>query len=242
MTISERKIDREYVTGVIVLACIFVLFLSALGVKFLSVKITNIELVDGGLYTVITDNGPVNVSKDDVLRIERTYPKAAITGTLIERNRIYTTKGFIMVSSSELGFFENGKQLINSLDTKGEEIWIKTNKSEATETEQGWNQLLMDNQKIIQPYNYAIGTSPKLIPVVFFVLAVQYLALAVGVVALVVLVFPLRFSASAAKPLAQEEKEHRTSEEGKEIAEMMEVMDVIENTEGSESVEAAVAK
>ena len=213
MVIRERQLDREVLTGAIILISILVIILTVVSIRFLDVKVSNIELVDRGLYTVITDSGPINVSQDDILRIERTYTKVAITGTPVELDRIYTIKGFIYISSLD-PFYKTGKQLINSVDFEGKAVWIRSNKSEATESKQSWNQLLNANLRTIQPFSYAIGTPSKLASLVFSVLSLQYLALAIGALALVILIFPLRaVIPMPAKPFMQEEQDHRSSEE-----------------------------
>lgn len=213
MVIRERQVDRECITGAIILICIFVIILSVVSIRFLDVNVSNIELVDRGLYTVVTDNGPINVSQDDILRIERTYTKAAITGTPVELDRIYTIKGFIYISSLD-PFYKTGHQLINSVDFEGKPVWIRSNKSEATESEQSWNQLLNTNLRTVQPFSYAIGTPSKLVSLVFSVLSLQYLALALGGMALVVLIFPMRLvTPMPAQPFMQEDQEDSSSEE-----------------------------
>ena len=213
MVIRERQVDREYITGVIIFICIFAIILSVVSIRFLDVKVSNIELVDRGLYTVITDNGPINVSQDDILRIERTYSKVAITGSPVELDRIYTIKGFIYISSLD-PFYKTGHQLINSVDFEGKPVWIRSNKSQATESQQSWNQLLNTNLRTVQPFSYAIGTPSKLASLVFSVLSLQYLALAIGGTALVILIFPLRLvTPMSAQPFMKEDQEFSSSEE-----------------------------
>ena len=213
MVIRERQVDREYITGVIIFICIFAIILSVVSIRFLDVKVSNIELVDRGLYTVITDNGPINVSQDDILRIERTYSKVAITGSPVELDRIYTIKGFIYISSLD-PFYKTGHQLINSVDFEGKPVWIRSNKSQATEFQQSWNQLLNTNLRTVQPFSYAIGTPSKLASLVFSVLSLQYLALAIGGTALVILIFPLRLvTPMSAQPFMKEDQEFSSSEE-----------------------------
>ena len=213
MVIRERQVDRECITGAIILICIFVIILSVVSIRFLDVSVSNIELVDRGLYTVITDNGSINVSQDDILRIERTYTKVAITGTPVELDRIYTIKGFIYISSLD-PFYKTGHQLINSVDFEGKPVWIRSNKSEATESKQSWNQLLNTNLRTVQPFSYAIGTPSKLASLVFSVLTLQYLALAIGGMALGILIFPVRLvTPMPAQPFMQEDQEYSSSEE-----------------------------
>lgn len=213
MVIRERLVDRESITGAIIFICIFVILISVMSIRFLDVKVSNIELVDRGLYTVITDKGPINVSQDDILRIERSYTKVAITGTPVELDRIYTTKGFIYISSLD-PFYKTGKQLINSVDFDGKPVWIRTDKSEATESEQSWNQLLNNNLRTVQPFSYAIGTPSKLATLVFSVLSLQYYALAIGGIALVILIFPFKLGTSVSvQPFNQEDQDYASSEE-----------------------------
>lgn len=213
MVIRGRQVDREYITGAIIFISIFVIIMSVVSIRFLDVNVSNIEFVDRGLYTVITDNGPINVSQDDILRIERTYTKVAITGTPVELVRIYTSKGFIYISSLD-PFYKTGHQLINSVDFEGKPVWIRSNRSEATESEQSWRQLLNTNMKTIQPFRYAIGTPSKLAVLVFSVLSLQYLALTIGGIALVILIFPLRsVIPMPAQPFMQEDQEYSSSEE-----------------------------
>jgi len=213
LVIREKQIDRESIMGAIIFICIVVIVLSVASIRFLDVKVSNIELVDRGLYTVITDKGPINVSQDDILRIERTYTKAAITGTPVELDRIYTIKGFIYISSTD-PFYEAGHQLINSVDFEGNPVWIRSDKTEATESAQNWSQLINTNLKTIQPFNYAIGTPFKLASLVSTVLSLQYLALAVGGIALAILIFPLRLvTPMPVQPFMQEDQEYSSTED-----------------------------
>ncbi|TGE32474.1 hypothetical protein [Desulfosporosinus sp. Sb-LF] len=209
----RRQIDRERIAGAIIFISLFVILLSMVGIRFLDVKVSNIEFVDRGLYTIITDQGPINIDKDNVLRIERTYAKAAITGTSVELDRVYTTKGFIYFSSLD-PFYNIGHKLINSLDFQGKPIWIRTNNN-STESNATSNQLLNANLRLIQPFNYAIGTPSKLSSIVFFVLSLQYLALAIGGMALMILIFPLRLDTATIEqpPISQQESEYRSAEE-----------------------------
>jgi len=213
LVIRGRRIDRECISGAVIFICIVVIILSVVSIRLLDVKVSNIELVDRSLYTVVTENGPINVSPDDVLRIERTYSKAAITGAPVELDRIYTIKGFIYISSLD-SFYKTGRQLINSIDSEGKLIWIRSNKSEATESKSSWSQLLNANQKTVQPFNYAIGTPFKLATLVFLVLSLQYLALAIGGLALLVLIFPMKLVAPMpAQPFMKEGQEYGPEEE-----------------------------
>lgn len=217
MVIRDRQVDRECIMGAIIIICIFVIILSVVIMRLLDVKVTNIELVDGGLYTVITDNGPINVSEDEILRIERTYPKVAITGTIVEQDRIYTTKGFIYITGLD-PFYNTGRNMINSVDFEGKPVWIRSDEKEATESVESGDQRLNTNLRTVQPFSYAIGTPPKLISLVFSVLSLQNLAIAVGGMALVILIFPLRLATTMpAQPFMQEDQEYSSSEEVKEV-------------------------
>lgn len=196
----------------IILISLFVVFVTIIGIRFLDVKISNIELVDRGLYTIITDRGPVNVGPEDILRIERTYTKAAITGAPVELDKIYTTKGFIYLSSLD-AFYETGHQLINSVDFEGKPVWIRPVNTDATKSET-LNQRLNANMQAVQPFSYAIGTPTQLVPVIFSILSLQYLALTLGGLALSILIFPLRLETPIpAHAIVQQETENRSTEE-----------------------------
>ncbi|GAB6151692.1 hypothetical protein JCM17380_04420 [Desulfosporosinus burensis] len=188
MLVGVRRIDRERIAGATILISLFIILLSMIGILLADAKVSNIELVDRGLYTIITNNGPINVSQEDILRIEKTYTKAAITGTAVELDKIYTTKGFIYISSLD-PFYETGNQLINSVDSEGKPVWIPSNN---TGSEVTLDQRQRANLSLVKPFNYAIGTSSKLVIVIFSVLSMQYLALSIGGLALIVLIFPLR--------------------------------------------------
>jgi len=210
---KEIQVDRERIAGVIIFISLFVILLTMIGIRILDVKVSNIEVVDSGLYAVITDNGPINVSRDDILRIERTYTKAAITGASIEQDRIYTTKGFIYFSSLD-PFCNTGLQLINSFDFGGKLVWIPPNNQVTTASTETPTQLMNDNLLVIQPFSYAIGTPSNLSSVVFAVMNLQYLALAIGGMALMILIFPLRLASPLPiRPFIQEEPEFNSTEE-----------------------------
>lgn len=213
MVIKAKKVDRECITGAIILICIFIIMLSVVSIRFLDVKVSNIELVDRGLYTVITDKGSINVNQDDILRIERTYTKVAITGMPVELDRIYTIKGFIYITSLD-PFYQTGRQLMNSVDFEGKPVWIRSNKSEATESAQSWSQIINTNQRTVQPFSYAIGTPSKRVSLVFSILSLQYIVLAIGGMALAILIFPMKLVAPLpVQPTKQEEPEYSSPEE-----------------------------
>ena len=188
MLFKRGQIDRERISGIIIFISLFVILISMVGVRLIDVKVTNIELIDRGLYSIITDNGPVNIGQDDILRIERTYTKAAITGSPVELDKIYTTKGFIYISSLD-PFYKMGTQLINSVDFEGKPVWIPN----STGSDISLDQRHTSNLELIEPFSYAIGTPSKLASVVFSILSLQYLSLAIGGLALMILIFPLKF-------------------------------------------------
>lgn len=213
MIIKDLQIHRERIAGVVIFISLFVILLSMVGIRLLDVKVLNVEPVDRDLYTIVTDYGPVNVSKDDVLRIERTYSNAAITGTTVEQDRIYTTKGFIYISSLD-PFIKTGTQFINSFDfEKGNPVWIRSYNS-PRESLKSPTQRMNENLKAVQPFRYAIGTPSKHSSILFFVISLQYLALAIGGIALIVLVFPLRLEGPMpVRSLMQEDPEYCSAED-----------------------------
>ncbi|MDP4126447.1 MAG: hypothetical protein Q8912_05855 [Bacillota bacterium] len=209
----RKQMDRERIAGSVIFISLFIVLLSMVCIRFLDVKVENIELVDNSLYTIVTDHGPVNIDNNDILRIERTYAKAAITGTPVEMDRIFTTKGFIYFSTLD-PFYKLGHQLINSVDFVGKSVWINIKTSDTTHTEWTQNQLQNANLKLVQAYNYAIGTPSNLIPVVSFIILLQYFALAVGGTALFILIFPLRLDSPApVQTFLQQDSEIRPDDE-----------------------------
>ena len=181
-------IDRERITGAIIVISLFIILKSMIIMGLLDVKVSNIELVDRGLYTIITDTGPINVGEEDILRIERTYTKAAITGTSVELDKIYTTKGFIYISSLD-PFYKAGNQLMNSVDFERMPIWIY---SQNVGSDITLSQRQSANLKLVKSFNYAIGTSNNRVNVTSIILSLQYIALSIGGIALIILIFPLR--------------------------------------------------
>lgn len=209
MLFKKGQIDRERISGVVIFISLFLILISMAGVRLLDVKVINIELIDRGLYSIITDKGPVNVGKDDILRIERTYSKAAITGASVELDKVYTTKGFIYMSSLD-PFYETGNQLINSVDTDGKQVWINN----IINSDASLDQRLKANLELVQPFSYAIGTSSKLASLVFSILSLQYLSLAVGGLALMILIFPLRFdSPLPSQSIILQDQEYKEEEQ-----------------------------
>lgn len=213
MVIKGSLIERERIAGAVIFLSLFVILLSMLGIRFLDVKVSNIKLVDRGLYTVVTDYGPVNVGQDDILRIERTYTKSAITGTPVELDKVFTTKGFIYFSSLD-PFFNVGHQLINSVDFEGKLIWFPTNNSEKNQSEITKIQLQNTNLKEVQPLSYAIGTPSEHTSILFSALFIQYMALTIGGITLLILIFPLRLGTPApSHPFIQQDPDYHPADE-----------------------------
>lgn len=190
----QKPFGREQIAALIIFSCIALTLLSVIGVRALEVKVINVEAVDRSLYSVITQKGPVNIESNDVLRIERTYTKAAVTGKTIEIDKIYTTKGFIYSSSTD-SYYENTRQLINSVDFNGLAIWERENIT--------WES--------VQAYAYAIGTPKAQIPLLYFMLSLEYYLLSIGGLALVILTFPLPW-----KEIKEENKDKRLSKQSQE--------------------------
>ncbi len=216
MLFKQVQVDRERTAGVIIVISLFVILISAIGVRLLDVKVTNIEFIDRGLYSIITDDGPVNIRKDDVLRIERTYTKVALTGTPVELHKIYTTKGFIYISSLD-PFYIIGNQLIETLDFEGRPIWIPTLNGAGSDAT--FNERQNANLNLVYPFNFAIGTASKLTKVIFSFISLQYFALIIGGLTLIILVFPLRLE----RPLPTQayiliESEYSSNEEPTDVA------------------------
>lgn len=201
--------DRERIAGAIVLISLFIILKSIIIMWFLDIKVTNIEFVDRGLYTIITSKGPINVGEEDILRIERTYSKAAITGTSVEQAKIYTTKGFIYISSLD-PFYKTGNQLMNSVDFERKQVWIHRHNAGSDIT---FNQR-RDNIKLVKSYNYAIGTSINRVTFISTILTLQYIALLIGGIALLILTFPLRLGIKLPdQPLIQQDIEYCSEED-----------------------------
>jgi hypothetical protein len=171
-----KSIGRERLSGITIMLSLILVIFTLIGINSLDVKVLNIELVDRELYTVVTEKGNVNIHPADILRIERTYTKAPLTGATIELDKIYTEKGFIYLSSAD-SFAELGRKLMNSVDFFGLPTWERTN----------------TNWETVKPYSYSIGTPSKQIPLIFLLLSLQYIALSLGGFALTVLIFPIRF-------------------------------------------------
>lgn len=208
--VKNRQVDRERIAGALIIICLFVVIFTMVCIKSLDVKVQNIEYVDRGLYTVITKNGDINIDKNDILRIERTYTKASLTGVPVELDRIFTTKGFIYFTSLD-PFYTTGCKLINSVDALETSVWIRPENSGTDET---INQQQNANLQLVQPYSYAIGTPNRLSSLILGIVALQSYALALGGLALMILVFPLRLATvSTLQPLQQEESEYRSSDD-----------------------------
>lgn len=199
-----NSIERERLSGItIILSLIFVIS-TLIGVNWVDVKVVNMELVDRGLYTIVTEKGNINIQPENVLRIERTYTKASLTGAPVEIDKIYTDKGFIYLSSAD-SYAEIGRELMNSVDYYGLPTWERTNTDWQT----------------VRPYSYSMGIPQIQIPLLFFLLSLQYAALSLGGIALIVLIFPLRFwkeVQQSKSQFAQQEQEFVNEEQYKYAA------------------------
>ena len=194
----RKPMGQEKITGNIILICLLILGSTMIGIHFLDVKITNMELVDRKLYTIVTTKGPVNIAPSNIIRIERTYSKTAITGALVETDKIYTDKGFIYVSSLDT-FAKTGREIANSVDFYGLDTWSRPNTTVHT----------------IRPFAYAIGTPSTYVPIIFLLMSLQYLALSIGGITLFVLILPIRWRESRYNTIStvQQETDLNTSEE-----------------------------
>ena len=170
--------SREKMSGIIVIVCLLLLSLTVIGLTLLDVHITNIELVDRDLYVVVTDHGNVYVTANDILRIERTYSRSSGSGTLIEINKIYTSSGFIYLSSLDY-YFSKGQAIISSLDNPIALTWDRPNIT-----------LAMLKSKV-----YAIGTPSHWIPIIQLLVELQSLVLMVCAGSLLVLILPIPLNA-----------------------------------------------
>ncbi|MHB8124876.1 MAG: hypothetical protein ACYDEJ_04395 [Desulfitobacteriaceae bacterium] len=199
--IEERKpVGREKITGTIILVCLLVLISTIIGIHFLDVNITNIDLTDQGQYTVVTSKGPVNIAPSNIIRIERNYTKAAITGAPVEIDKIYTEKGFIYVSSLD-SFAKTGLAIANSVDFDGLNTWSRPNTTLRT----------------IQPFAYAIGTPKTYVPIIFLLMSLQYLSLSISGITLFVLISPVSWRKNYYETISavqqEQESDFRTTEE-----------------------------
>lgn len=166
--------NREKVAGLTVLACISIIILTVVGLALLDVKIYNIEVVDRDLYVIVTDNGNVNISPDDILRFERSYSHTSGVKNQIEINKIYTNVGFIYLSSID-AFFSKGQQMSSIINMNHSLAWTRPN---TTKT-------------LLKSKSYAIGTPASWIPVVQSLVTIQNSALLICNISLLVLIFPI---------------------------------------------------
>jgi hypothetical protein len=195
----RKPVGRERIKGTIIFICLLVLISTIIGIHFLDVKITNIELVDQGLYSIVTSKGSVTITPSNIIRIERTYTKTAITGIPIELDKIYTDKGFIYFSSLN-SFAETGQALAKSVDHYTLKTWSRPNTTLHT----------------VQPYAYAIGTPKSNVTVVFLLILAQYLSLTIGGITLFMLISPIGWRNNYYQTIntaVAQESDFRTSEE-----------------------------
>ena len=204
---QEKNLGRESLTSIVIYFCIGLTILSSIGINLLEVKVLNIEYIDRGLYSIITEKGNVNVHPEDVLRIERTFSKKSFTGEIIEIDKIYTDKGFIYLNSLA-PYAEAGRKLMNSVDYYGISLWEREDVD--------WESL--------RKYSYSIGTPLSHIPLIFFLLSLQYAALSIGGVALAILIFPLRLTEDESISLTQYPMEEGNTQAEEEQELQKEVM------------------
>jgi hypothetical protein len=193
-------VGRERIKGTIIFVCLLVLISTIVGIHFLDVKITNIESADQGLHNIVTSKGAVSISPDNILRIENTYTKAAITGVPVTLVKIYTDKGFIYYSSLD-SFWGAGQAIAYSVLPDGytQKTWFRANTTLQT----------------VQPYAYAIGTPKSSIPIVFLLMFAQYMSLTIGGITLFMLISPIGWRKNyyqTTTALAQE-SDYRTTED-----------------------------
>jgi len=199
-----KSLGRERLSGITIILSLILVIFTLFAVNLLDVKVVNMELVDRGLYTIVTEKGNVNIHPDDILRIERTYTKAPLTGAPLELDKIYTNKGFIYLSSAD-SFAQVGRELMNSVDY----LWLPTWERENTDWE------------TVKPYSYSIGTPSKQIPFLFFFLSMQYAVLSLGGIALTILIFPLHFKSKvklSKSPYSHLEQENTSEEQYSAVA------------------------
>jgi ABC-type glycerol-3-phosphate transport system permease component len=165
----------------------------------LDVNIINIELVDQGLYNIVTSKGSVTITPSNIIRIERTYTKTAITGVPVELDKIFTDKGFIYFSSLD-SYAETGRAIANSVDNYTLKTWSRPNTTLHT----------------VQPYAYAIGTPKSNVTVIFLLVFAQYLSLTIGGITLFILISPIGWRNNYYQTInttVAQESDFRTTEE-----------------------------
>lgn len=172
---QQTTFGREKLSTLVIILSLIITIITSVGVNLLDVKINNIELIDGQLYTIITDKGNVNIIPDDILRIERSYTKEPITGESLELGKIYTSKGFIYLSSKDT-YASIGQKLMKSVDSLTLPIWERAGVDWET----------------VKKQRYSIGTPARYTNLLMFLLELQNTALAIGGLALVILIFPFR--------------------------------------------------
>lgn len=175
---------REKLSTLFILLSLIITLITSLGVTFLDVKIHNIELIDGDLYTIITNKGNVNIVPEDILRIERSNTRKTITGETQELGKIFTSKGFIYISSKDT-YAPIGNKLMKSVDSLGLPLWERSGVDWET----------------IKKLRYSIGIPEKHTGLILFLLELRNVALTIGCIALIVLIFPLRLDGEHAEDM-----------------------------------------
>lgn len=179
----RKNYEREQICGLIIVIGMTLLFLSVLGIRFFNVSVINIEHNHKGLYDIITEKEIHTISSTDVLRIERTYTKTALSGKKVELYKIFTKKGFIYLSSLD-SFARTGRQLIETFELNEKNIWFLPGSS------------LQENQSLIKNYDYAIGTPKSHIPILKFMRMFQNFILIFMAFTLLILIIPVKQNTS----------------------------------------------
>jgi len=177
--VLQFKLEKEKLAGNVILGCLVLLVITAALNYLLQVKVINIEYVDRNLYTVITTKGAINLLPDDILRIESSVHKTALFRKANELNRIYTNKGFLVISTFD-NYSVTGRKLINEIGPLSTPVWEREDTDPVR----------------ITSYRYAIGTPPQLIPLMKFLAEFQRIILIIGGLTLFLLVCPLNITTS----------------------------------------------
>jgi hypothetical protein len=179
-TVRIHKTNKEILTAIMILLCALIVLICSGTLHFLNVKVTSIAAREDFHYIVKVQEKTFDLVPGDVLRIERTPAKKAITGEEIEILKIYTTHGFIY-ARPENSYYEGARKLANSADWESLPIFTK-NKGFADEVK-------LDQ---IRGVSYAIGTPVKYQAILFAVLGLQNLTMFTAGAGILLLIFPLR--------------------------------------------------
>lgn len=176
-TLRVQRFNRELAAGGLIVVCLAVTLLSSVVVSMLTVKVTSVTATEDFHYVVKVNNLEFDLVPGDVLRIERTPAKKALTGQEIEILKVFTTKGFIYATPDD-SFYDGTRKLAGAADWESRLTWMKQ-PSETT-------------LKEVRKKSYSIGTPTDNQVVLFVFLGMQNLALLIAGFTLVFLIFPLR--------------------------------------------------